>query len=124
MPAALDWDQCDFVGRSFAEHVALIEGDQIILIAMKDVYRTFSFAEKAKCGNVILEDPAQRQESGKPPDLVCKAVIRRIEDQHTGLIVRCKLCRDTASKGSSIEDDLVFAILRLEPIIDLPGVGI
>lgn len=117
VPPAGNGEQAGMVGRQLHEQKALAVGDEGVAIAVEDENWAVYFFDKLIGPDLVTQQPAERHPEEVVSDVVQKAVVGRVEDQHAWVIPGGEPCRNTAPERTPVEDDLFFRILAAQPSV-------
>jgi hypothetical protein len=112
-----DTDQGDFSGIDFLQFLAVADGNQPVAGAVKDIGVAIHMADPFIGAQLVAEhifDGQKRQETFHCPG---KIIVRCIQDQVAGLVVRSDLGGKAAAQAPAIDQDMVFGVLGFEGII-------
>ena len=115
--APVDPDQCDHIRIDGLQLLAVADRNEPVAGAVDDISMACHFPDPEIGAQVVLQHKAYRKDRKKSLHHFFEAVVRTVEDQVTGLVVRSDLCGKSTADTAAIKDKIVFRTLLLERVI-------
>lgn len=114
---AVDSDQRDHIRIDGLQFLAVADGNEPVAGAMNDISMAFHFPDPEIGAQVVLQYKAHRKDGKKAVHYLFEAVIRAVEDQVAGMVIRSDLRGKSAADTASIEDQVILGALFFEPVV-------
>lgn len=121
--AAMDADQRDHIRVDGLQFLAVADGNKPVAGSMNDICMTFHFPDPEIGAQVILQYKTYRKNGKKAVHHFLEAVIRAVQYQVAGMVIRSDLCGKSAADAAPIEDEVILGTLFFECVIHELHIG-
>lgn len=104
--ALVDDVELAMLGDDAKEHLALVDGDEAVFVAVKDEDGAADFFDELVCTDLVAEEPFDGEDKGVALDLVEKAVIGRVQNEEAGVVPGSNAGGNAAAQGATVYHDL------------------